>query len=68
MTGEKLTVERLDRAIKTVADSMLRHNLPQLITTIRRLEAERDRLARQVEEERTALDYAREILRRTGDT
>jgi hypothetical protein len=39
-----VTVERLDRAINITADVMVRHNLPQILPTLKRLEAERDRL------------------------
>jgi hypothetical protein len=39
---------------------MVMHDMPHLIVTIRRLEAERDKLR----QETAAMDYAREILRR----
>jgi ribosomal 50S subunit-associated protein YjgA (DUF615 family) len=39
-----VTVERIERAIATTVDCMTRHNLRQLLPTLQRLEAERDRL------------------------
>jgi hypothetical protein len=54
-----VTAERIDRAIDTVARMMVQHDMPQLIVTIRHLEAERDKLR----QETVALDYAKEILR-----
>ena len=39
-----VTVERLERAIAITAEAMTRHNLPQLLPTLKRLEAERDKL------------------------
>jgi hypothetical protein len=54
-----VTVERLERAIGTVAKVMVKHDMP-LGPTIRFLEAERERLR-----QRTAdMDYAMEILRK----
>ena len=41
---ERITVERLERAITATADAMTRHNLPQLLPTLKRLEAERENL------------------------
>jgi hypothetical protein len=40
-----ITVARLDRAIELTARAMTLHDLPQLLPTLKRLEAERDRLA-----------------------
>jgi hypothetical protein len=57
-----VTTERIDRAIYTVARMMDKHDMPQLIETIRRLEAEREKLS----QETAAMDYAREILLRNG--
>jgi hypothetical protein len=54
-----VTVARIDRAIDTVADAMVRHDLP-LGPTIRFLEAERDKLLRQTSD----MDYARQIVAR----
>ena len=62
MTGERVTVERLERAIAITAECMVRHHRPRLITIMRRLEAERDRLMAEREGETAALDYARRIL------
>ena len=56
-----VTLERLERAIDTVADMMVKHGLP-LGPTIRFLEAERDKLLRQT----TDMDYARQIVARNG--
>jgi hypothetical protein len=55
-----VTIERLEHAITTVADMMVKHDIPQLIVTIRYLEAERDKLR----QETAAMDYAKEILRK----
>jgi hypothetical protein len=51
-------IERIERAIKITAAAMVRHDLPQLMPTLRRLEAERDRLVR----EDDPLGYARKVL------
>jgi hypothetical protein len=56
-----VTVERIERAICTVADAMVTHDM-DLSDTIRFLEAERDKLRQKT----TAMDHAREILRRNG--
>lgn len=53
-------VERIDRAIDTVAEMMVKHDMQHLIATIRHLEAERDRLR----QETGAMDYAKEIIRK----
>jgi hypothetical protein len=55
-----VTIERLDRAIDTVAQMMVNHDMQQLIVTIRHLEAERDRLR----QETGAMDYAKEVIRK----
>ena len=55
----EITVERIDRAIGTVAAMMVKHDMPHLMTTIQRLEAERDKLRQAT----SAMDYAKEILR-----
>jgi hypothetical protein len=39
-----VTIERIERAITITAEAMARHNLPQLLPTLKRLEAERDKL------------------------
>jgi hypothetical protein len=57
MTSTAVTTERIDRAIITVADMMVRHDM-DLSETIRFLEAERDKLHRKT----AAMDYAKEIL------
>jgi hypothetical protein len=52
-----VTIERLERAIRTVAEMMLKYNLP-LGPTIRFLEAERGKLLRETDD----MAYARSIL------
>ena len=42
--SNEVTGERLERAIKATARCMVDHDLPQLLPTLKRLEAERDRL------------------------
>ena len=58
MTARLVTVERIARAIRIVADMMLKHKRPGLIVTIRRLEAERDRLRNETD----PLEYAKQII------
>ena len=57
-----VTTESLNRAIQTTAEMMLRHNLRQIAPTLRRLEAERDRLL----QEGDPLEYAKRILARAA--
>jgi HAMP domain-containing protein len=59
-----VTAERIERAKHTVARMMVKHNMPQLIVTIRFLEAEQDKLREQT----AAMDYAKEILLKKGAT
>jgi len=59
MTGP-VTVEHIEHAIAVTAYCMTRHKLPQLLPTLKRLEAARDELARDGD----ALDYARRVLER----
>jgi hypothetical protein len=54
----EVTVERLENAIKITAYCIVRHDLPQLILTLKRLEAERGRLM----SEGDAIEYARRLL------
>jgi hypothetical protein len=54
-----VTIERIEHAIGTVARMMVKYDMP-LGTTIRFLEAERDKLQRQTAD----MDYAMEILRK----
>ena len=61
MTGP-ITIERIERAINLTADCMARHNLPQLLPTLQRLEVERDRLIAIGD----PIDYAKRILARRG--
>jgi hypothetical protein len=56
-----VTVERIDRALHTVAKMIVKHRLP-LGPTIDYLEAERDKLLR----ETSVLDRAKQILAREG--
>jgi hypothetical protein len=56
-----VTIERIDRAIDTVAQMMVNHDM-DLTVTIRRLESERDKLRQAT----SAMDYAKEILARKG--
>ena len=58
MSDSPITIERLERAIRIVADMMVKHNRPGLIVTIRRLEAERDRLRNETD----PIAYAKQIL------
>jgi hypothetical protein len=51
-------VERLESAIRVTARCMVEHNLPQLLPTLKRLEAEHDRLLREVD----AIEYAKRLL------
>jgi HAMP domain-containing protein len=55
-----VTVERIDRAMHTVASMMVKHDMPHLIVTIRFLEAAQEKL----QQETAAMDYAKEILRK----
>lgn len=59
---QAVTVERIERNIRTVARMMVKHNMPELIVTIRFLEAERDKLRQQT----AAMDYAKELLAQKG--
>jgi hypothetical protein len=68
MTSPAVTVDRIDRAIKSVAKTMVQHDLPRAIVTIRILEAERGRLVQEQSRNAAAMNYAKEILRRTGTT
>ena len=54
----KVTAEQLDRAIKITAHVMVRHNLPQILPTLKRLEGEHRRLS----SEGDPIDYAKRIL------
>jgi hypothetical protein len=53
-----VTLERLERAITITAKAMTRHDLPQLLPMLKRLEAERDRLIA----EGDPIAYAKRIL------
>jgi hypothetical protein len=54
-----VTVELLEHAITMTAHCMAEHNLPQLLPTLKRLEAERDRLL----QEGDPIEYAKRVLR-----
>jgi hypothetical protein len=60
MTPAVVTIERIEHAIAVTAYCMTRHKLPQLLPTLKRLEAARDEFARDGD----ALDYARRVLER----
>jgi hypothetical protein len=55
-----VTVERLENAITMTAYVMAHHNLPQLLPTLKRLEAERDNLLRNGD----PIEYAKRVLER----
>jgi hypothetical protein len=57
-SGMTVTVERLENAITMTAYVMAHHNLPQLLPTLKRLEAERDRLL----QEGDPIEYAKRVL------
>jgi hypothetical protein len=54
-----VTIERIERAIATVAEVMVKHDM-QLGPTIRFLEAERDKLRQATDD----MDHAKQILGR----
>jgi hypothetical protein len=60
--GSPITIVRLERAIAITADAMARHNLPQLLPTLKRLEAERDKLTTAGD----PIDYAKRLMARIG--
>jgi hypothetical protein len=60
MTSATVTIERLERAITMTAYVMAHHNLPQLLPTLKRLEAARDRVLR----EGDPIEYAKRVLER----
>jgi hypothetical protein len=57
-----ITVQRIERAIATTATAMAQHDLPQLLPTLKRLEAERDKLTT----EGDPIDYAKRLMARIG--
>jgi hypothetical protein len=59
---EKVTVERIERAIKMTAEAIVRHNLPEIVPTLKRLETERDRLL----QEGDPIAYAKRLLARNA--
>jgi hypothetical protein len=56
-----VTAERIERAITFTAYCMKRWRMPELLPTLKRLEAERDRLS----DEGDALAYADSVLARS---
>ena len=54
----QVTVERLERAIRAVAGWMIQYDLPQVLPTLKRLQAERDRLLK----EGNPIEYAKRVL------
>ena len=59
-----VTAERIERAKRTVARMMKKHNMPHLIVTIRILDAELEKRR----QETAAMDYATQILAKMGAT
>ena len=55
-----VTIERLERAIAVTDYCMTKHNLPQLMPALKRLEAERDNLIANGD----PIQYAERILKR----
>ena len=51
-------LEQLERAVETTARVIVQHDLPQIMPTLKRLEAERERLLR----EGDPIEYAKRIL------
>ena len=62
MSSSPITVERLERAITITAKAMERHSLPQLLPTLKRLEAERAGLIASGD----PMDYAKQLMARIG--
>jgi hypothetical protein len=60
MSMSDVTLERLENAITMTAYVMRRHRLPQLLTTLQRLEAARDDLLVNGD----PLEYAKRVLER----
>lgn len=58
---EPITIERLDNAIAITAYCMQRHNLRQLFPTLKRLEAEREKLRADGD----PIEYAKRVLERS---
>jgi hypothetical protein len=58
---EPITIERLDDAIAITAYCMQRHNLRQLFPTLKRLEAEREKLRADGD----PIEYAKRVLERS---
>lgn len=58
LAADEVTIERLEQAIQLTARCMVNHQLPQILPTLKCLEAERERLLR----EGDALEYARRLL------
>jgi hypothetical protein len=61
MSLAAVTIARLDNAITLTAYVMQRHNLPQLLPTLKRLENERDQLRRDGD----PIEYAKRVLERS---
>jgi hypothetical protein len=57
---EPITIDRLDNAIAITAYCMQRHNLRQLFPTLKRLEAEREKLRADGD----PIEYAERVLER----
>jgi hypothetical protein len=61
-THAPITIDRLDAAIAVTAYVMQRHNLPHLLPTLKRLEAEREKL----QSEGDPIEYAKRVLERSA--
>jgi hypothetical protein len=57
-----ITIERLDNAIAVTAYVMQRHKLPQLLPTLKRLEAELEKLRTDGD----PIEYAKRVLERSA--
>ena len=61
MSLAAVTIARLDNAITLTAYVMQRHNLPQLLPTLKRLENGRDQLRRDGD----PIEYAKRVFERS---
>jgi hypothetical protein len=61
MSLAAVTIARLENAITLTAYVMQRHDLPQLLPTLKRLENERDQLRRDGD----PIEYAKRVLERS---
>lgn len=54
----EITIDRIERAITVTARAMVQHHLPQLLPTLKRLEAERNQFVK----EGDPIEYAKSLL------